>query len=200
MKLLITIVLCFVSTFVLADEYRYNLMVTTGLQERVFDQAGKETTILFSGKSDEEARFVLTQILELGGINGTKGAEDWNGVPLEQTIILKGTLNPQVQRTQSAPNTAGAEDYQVFLLEALQVRFPMMRVRSGILLDTGYLETHFSFDTLFPKGLKFDGVNVDFDKYTSERENEGGSERVTIPVSDGQGKRFAQPELDVKSQ
>lgn len=198
MKLVVTILFCVGSTFVLADEYRYNLMVTTGLQERVFDQEGKETTIAFSKKSDEEALFVLTQLTGLGGINGMMEAGEWNGVPIEQVIILKGKLNPQVQRTLSGPTTATAENYQVFILETVLVQFPIMRLRGGVLFDMGYLETHFSFETLFPKGLTFDGETVDFHKYTSKRKKEGGSERVAVPVS--QGKGFPQPELDGTSQ
>jgi hypothetical protein len=40
------------------------------------------------------------------------------------------------------------------------------------LFDTAYLETHFSFDTLFPDGLLFEGNKVDFDKYTAKSEQE----------------------------
>jgi hypothetical protein len=52
MNLLIIALVCLGSKLVVADEYRYNLMVTTGLQECVFDHDGKETTIVFSKKSD----------------------------------------------------------------------------------------------------------------------------------------------------
>ena len=121
MNLLIIALVCLGSKLVVADEYRYNLMVTTGLQECVFDHDGKETTIVFSKKSDAEARFILTKILELGGINGTKGMEQWHGAPFEQAIILKGKLDPRVLRTSSASNTAAAEDYQEFILEELML-------------------------------------------------------------------------------
>lgn len=73
MKRLIVIVVCLHVGWAAADDYRYNLMASTGLQERVFDQEGKETTIVFSDESNPEARFLLTKILELGGISGTKG-------------------------------------------------------------------------------------------------------------------------------
>ncbi len=174
MNSLIVVLLCLSCAFTVADEYRYNLMVTTGLQERVFDQEGKETTIILSKKSDAEARFFLTKIQEPGGINGTKGLEQWRGAPFEQAIILKGRLDPKVQRSSSAPNTAKPEDYQEFILEEVMIRFPIVRHRPGILFDTAYLETHFTFDTLFPEGLLFDGRKVDFDKHTA-RSKQGGN-------------------------
>ncbi|YCM45832.1 hypothetical protein V2O64_07365 [Verrucomicrobiaceae bacterium 227] len=168
MKLLMIALSCLGSTFVLADEYRYNLMATTGLQEGVFDQKGKKTTIVFSKESNAEARFILTKILEVGGINGTKSAEQWRGAPYEQAIILKGKLDPTVVRTSSAPNTAQAEDYQEFCLDEVMIRFPIIRHRPGKVFDTAYLETHFSFDTLFPDGLMFGSEKVDFEKHTAK--------------------------------
>lgn len=153
-----------------ADEYRYHLIATTGLQERVFDQQGKETTIVFSKDSDSEARFILEKLLELGGINGTKGMDQWHGVPFDQAIILKGKLEPKIQKTESAPNTAQSEDYQEFKLEEVMVRFPLVRRRPGKVFDTAFLETHFSFDTLFPEGLAFKGTKVDLAKHTAKSE------------------------------
>jgi len=172
MKLLTLLLLSFYCHAAVADEFRYNLMVTTGLQERVFDKDGSETTIVFSKKSNEEARFLLTRILELGGISGTKGMERWNGVPFEQAIILKGSLDPVIQRTASSHDTAAAEDYQEFLLEAVVIRFPFVRHRPGKVFDTAYLETHFSFGTLFPDGLDFEGKKIDFTKYTAKSEQD----------------------------
>ncbi len=154
--------------FVLAGEYRYKLMVTTGLQEQVFDHEGWSTTILFADDSAAEARFVLSSILELGGVNGTKSMGDWGGVPFEQALILAGNLDPKVLKTQSVPNGATAEDYQKFTLKGLKVKFPLMRSRQGKVFDAGYIETHFSFDTLFPDGLVFEGKKVDFKKYTAK--------------------------------
>ncbi|MEO5912876.1 MAG: hypothetical protein ABIS50_01495 [Luteolibacter sp.] len=150
-----------------ADEYRYHLSVTTGLQECVFDQRGKQTTIVFSKDSDSEARFILEKILELGGINGTKGMDEWHGAPFDQALILKGRLEPKIRRTASAPNSAQSEDYQEFKLEEVMVRFPLVRHRPGKVFDTAFLETHFSFDTLFPEGLVFKGTKVNFDKHTA---------------------------------
>lgn len=168
MKFILLTLACIGSNLAEADDYRYNLMVTTGLQERVFDKAEEETTIVFSQNSNAEARFILTTILELGGINGTKGMEQRDGAPFEQAIILKGKLAQKVLRTESAPNSAEAEDFQEFVLEGILIRFPLVRQRPGKLFDTAYLETHFSFDTLFPDGLTFKGKKVDLNKHTAK--------------------------------
>lgn len=157
-----------------AEEYRYHLKATTGLQECVFDQQGKEATIVFSKDSDSEARFILEKILELGGINGTKGKDEWHGAPFDQAIILKGKLEPKIQRTASAPDTAQSEDYQEFKLEEVMVRFPLIRHRPGKVFDTAFLETHFSFDTLFPEGLEFKGTKINFDKHIAKSEHAVG--------------------------
>lgn len=170
MKALLATLFFVTCSYAVADEYRYHLMATTGLQERVFDQKGKETTIVFSKDSDPEARFILEKIRELGGINGTKGMDEWHGVPFDQAIILKGKLQPKIQRTASAPNAAQSENYQEFILEEVMVRFPLVRHRPGKVFDTAFLETHFSFDTLFPEGLVFMGTKVDFDQHTAKSE------------------------------
>ena len=200
MKVLMIVLSCLGSTFVLADEYRYNLMATTGLQERVFDQDGKETTINFSEKSDAEALFVLSKILELGGINGTKGAEQWSGAPYDQAIILKGKLDPMVLRTSSEPNTAEAEDYQEFILDQVMIRFPIIRHRPGKVFDTAYLETHFSFDTLFPDGLLFGGKKVEFEKHTAKSEQVDAVQPATAMDSKAEDNEKPKPESEGRSQ
>ena len=199
MKLIIVAILCFVCHWAEADEYRYNLMVTTGLQERVFDQDGAETTIVFSKKSNEEARFLLTMILELGGINGTKGMEQWNGVPFEQAIILRGRLDPTIRRTASAPNTAEAEDYKVFTLDEVMIRFPLVRHRPGKVFDTAFLETHFYFDTLFPDGVDFKGRRIDFARHTAKSEQGGAGQPATAPEPKLEGDSKPQPESEGRS-
>ena len=196
MKLLTTITLFFCCHLAMADEYRYNLMVTTGLQECVFDKDGAKTTIVFSKKSNKKARFLLTKILELGGINGTKGDERWNGVLFTQAIILKGKLDPMVRRTESAPNEVSAEDYQEFILDEVMIRFPLVRHRPGKVFDTAYLETHFSFDTLFPDGLDFEGKKIDFTKHTAKSEQGGADQPATALESKPEGKKKPKPESD----
>ena len=57
------------------DEYRYHLMATTELKERVFDKNGKETMIVFSKKPDLGARQILNQLLRLKGIHGTNDVQ-----------------------------------------------------------------------------------------------------------------------------
>jgi hypothetical protein len=200
MKLLSIALVCLGSQVVTAGEYRYNLMATTGLQERLFDKHDEETTIVFSKESDAEGRFILTKILELGGINGTKGMELWHGAPFEQAIILKGKLDPKVRRTASSPDTAEAEDYQEFVLENVLIRFPIVRHRPGKVFDTAYLETHFSFDTLFPDGLMFGGRKVDFDKHTAKSEQADAVQPATAVESKAKGNEKPQPESEGRSQ
>jgi hypothetical protein len=155
----------------IAAEYRYNLMATTGLQARVFDKVGKETTITFSKKSDPKVLFLLSKILELG-INGTKDDSKWLGVPYVQAIILRGQLDPIAKRTKSAPHLAEAEDYQEFTLQDVVVRFPLSRHRAGKVFDTGYIETHFSFETLLPEGLVYNGNKIDLNKHSVKSEKQ----------------------------
>lgn len=153
----------------LAGEYRYHLMATTGLSEVIYDDKGKETTIVMSGESDAKARFVLQKILELEGVSGTKTKELFNGVPYEQAIILKGELKPEILRTPTGAGLPQPENYQHFVLKEVQVRFPLVRSRAGKQFDTGFLETHFSFDTLFPEGLEFAGEKIDFANFTDTK-------------------------------
>jgi hypothetical protein len=199
MKLIIVAILCFICHWAVADEYRYNFMVTNGLQERVFDRDGAETTIVFSKKSNEEARFLLTMILELGGINGTKGVEKWNGVPFEQVIILRGRLDPTIRRTASAPNAAEAEDYKEFTLDEVLIRFPLVRHRQWKVFDTAFLETHFSFDILFPDSVDFKGRRIDFARHTAKSEQDGAGEPSTRLESKSEGSQKPQPDSEGRS-
>lgn len=162
--MILTLLFCSCISSIAAD-YRYNVMATTGLQTRIFDKAGKETTITFSKKSDPKAVFLISKILELG-INGTKDDSKWRGVPYVQAIILRGQLEPEVKRTKSAPNLAEAEDFQEFTLQEVLVRFPLSRHRAGKAFDTAYIETHFSFESLLPDGLVYNGNKIDLNKYT----------------------------------
>ena len=150
------------------ETYRYILGVNTGLQKRVVGKDGTSTSISFSKDSNAEARFLLGQLLELEGINGTDGKDDWNGVTFGQAIIVHGTFEPGVLRTESAPNTAAAEEYRRFMLEKIEVKFPLVRQRPGKVFGTGYLETHFGFETLFPDGLMFEGRELDLRRYTAK--------------------------------
>ena len=177
MKRLVLITLCLSCGASLADEYRYKQMVTTGLQERIFDKNGKGTTIVFSKESNAEAIFLLRSIIGLGGIGGTKGKEDWRGVPFEQAIILNGRLKSENRRTSSGPELAEAEDYREFVLEDVMVRFPLIRHCPGKIIDTAYLETHFSYDTLFPDGLKFKGEPIDLAKHAKSEQGIAPSDR-----------------------
>ena len=154
-----------------SDEYRYNLIATTGLQERVLDKNDKDTTIVFSKKSNPKARHILSALITLQGIHGTKKRELWNGVTYEQAIILKGTLHPKIHRTQSGPNTAASEDYQEFILEDISVQFPLTRIVTSKGVEASHLETHFSFGTLFPDGIHFEGKKLDLDLHSTKSEH-----------------------------
>jgi hypothetical protein len=168
-------------------EYRYHLMATTGLQEAVFDKEGKETTIVFSRASNPEARFLLEKLVELDGINGTKGKEDWDGAPYEQAILLHGKLDPKVQRTPTVPDGSSIEEYHEFVLEEVKVRFPLARSQPGEVFDTAYLETHFGYETLFPKGLEFEGRKIDLDKHTVKAAPDGAARPAAEAKGAGKG-------------
>lgn len=154
----------------MADEFRYSRAVATGIQERILGADGKETVITFSGKGDAEAGFLLTKLLEPGGVSGTTNAEMRKGAFFDQTIILSGTLLPKIHRSASGPDMTAAESYQEFIMDGLKIRFPFVRHRQMEAADSGYLETHFAFDTLFPEGLEFGGKSIDFRKYTAKTE------------------------------
>lgn len=199
MKLLTVAMLFLCYHIAVADEYRFELMVTTGMGQRVFNRNGAEKTIVFSKKSNKEASFLLTKILELEGINGTKRPEEWHGVPFDQAILLTGKLDPVVHRTPSAPNLAEAEDYQEFTLDTVMIRFPLVRHRAGKIFDTAFLETHFSFDTLFPDGLQFEGKKIDFTKHTAKREQDGADQPANTPRSKTEGDSKPEPESESRS-
>ena len=169
MKTLILITISLLCESVFAEEYRYTHLAVTGLTRAVFDKEDKQTTIVFSRESNEEARFVLSKILDLG-VSGTKNKTLWREAPYEQAIIVNGKLEPKVLRTPSAPNLAAPENYQEFTLIEIAIRFPLALNRAGKIFDTGYLETHFSYDTLFPDGLTFKGKKIDFTKYTATKQ------------------------------
>ena len=181
MKSLIGALLLAISSFATADDYRYCGRVCTGLQETVVDALGKRTTIIFSKDSNPEAQFLLENLLNEGRIHGTPGMQKWHGVLFEQAILIKGTLHSKVQRTPCLPNRAAAEDYQEFTLEKVMVRFPLMMIAEGEQFDTGYVETHISFATLFPKGLVFEGRKIDLDKHTAKAESDEKVEAAPAP-------------------
>lgn len=147
--------------------FRYDLMATTGLQERLLDPAGKETTIMFSDKSDPEALWVLRQLTQLDGVSGTRKPDSFHGVRIDQAILLEGEFSPGVFRTRSGPGMAEAENYRKFVLRSLRVKFPFSWIVPGKPLRAGHVETHFSPDSLFPDGLTFKGRKVDLAKYAT---------------------------------
>ena len=170
MKLLTIVFIVLQCSWALSGEYRYDQMATTGLQERVFDKEGKETTIVFSKDSYPKARFLLSKILGLGGISGTPSKTDWRGIPFDQAIFLRGTLNPKILKTKGGEGRPEVEEYQEFILKGVSVRFPMVRIRPGKAFDTSFLEVHFSFETLFPNGLLFEGKKLDLAQHTKKSE------------------------------
>lgn len=177
MKLLLIAVSILHCGFSVAGEYRYNLMATTGLQEQVFDVKGKATTIIFSPKSDPKAQFLLTKLLELGGINGTAKKLTSRGIAYDQAILLRGKLGPKIHKTSSGPGLPSAEEYQEFVLVEVFVRFPLSRWREGKVFDSGFLETHFNFDTLFPDGLSYKGNKIELYKHIKQSEQGAASDR-----------------------
>lgn len=161
MKSFIVIITLCLSSLVWAENFRYNHMATTGLTRQIADKNGKLTTIKFSPKSKHKALFILDKLLSLQGVSGTVEKIKWAGVDYDQCIFLEGELEQEVLKTKSAPNTAESEKYQMFVLKDLKVRFPLTRLIPGPVFDTGHLETHFSFDTIYPKGLKYKGGKID---------------------------------------
>jgi hypothetical protein len=168
----ITGVLCLFASGLRAEdrEFRYELWACTGLQSNLFDKEGHNVTIEFAKESDPEALFVLNKLCELDGIHGTKAGEKYEGVISDQAIFLRGELKPEVKKTKAIPHGAASEKYQEFVLKELTVQFPLSRNREGKKFDTAYMETHFSFDTLFEDGLTFEGKPVDFAKHTKKSE------------------------------
>ena len=155
-----------------AGEFRFVHVETTGLCNSVHTGNEKETTIVITKDSDAEAVALLGALLDKQ-IYGTKGVQDHQGAKWEQAIVLIGEFASETKRTESGPNTAAPEDYRDFRITGLKVLFPVSRFEvagGGNPIDGPMIiETHFSFVSLFPRGVALNGKPINLSKHAIER-------------------------------
>ena len=155
-----------------AGEFRFVHEETTGLCNSVHTGHEKGTTIVITKDSDAEAVALLGALLDKQ-IYGTKGIKDHHGAKWEQALVLIGEFTSETKRTQGGPNTAGSEDYRDFRITGLKVLFPVSRFEvaaGGNPIDGAMIiETHFSFVSLFPRGVALNGKPIDLSKHAIER-------------------------------
>ena len=152
-----------------AGEYRFRCLgEVTGLCDLVYDQDGKATTIKLDFADRESAAIFLA--LQKKRIYGTTGFEDHWGVKYEQGISLIGEFTSEVKMTPDAPNMAASEPYRDFRVTGIKLQFPVWRFQEVPTDDPSaspvFMETHFSFESLFPQGLEADGKPIDLRKHS----------------------------------
>jgi hypothetical protein len=101
------------------------------------------------------------------------GKENHQGATWEQGIILVGEFSSGVKRTPGGLRMAPSEDYREFRMTGIKLLFPVSRFEvaaGGNDIDGPMIiETHFSFASLFPEGVKVEGKAIDLDKHVAKR-------------------------------
>lgn len=169
MRYLTLVLLMILTASMHAGEYRFQCMgEVTGLCDHIYDKDGKDTTIKLDFANRESAE--VFRALQQKRIYGTKDFEDHMGVRWEQAIILIGDFTSEVKHTPVGPNTAVSEPYRDFRVTGIKLKFPVWRFQDANLDDPVtspvFMETHFSFESLFPQGLTANGKSIDFSKHS----------------------------------
>lgn len=153
-----------------ADEYRFQCMgAVTGLCDHVYNKDGEKTAIKIDFANREAAEVFLA--LQKKRIYGTQDFEDHMGVRWEQGIILIGDFTSEVKHTPAGPNTAASEPYRDFRCTGIKIKFPVWRFQEAVADQVDppvFLETHFSFDSLFPQGLAVNGKPIDLSRHSAD--------------------------------
>ncbi|MES2568903.1 MAG: hypothetical protein V4710_02480 [Verrucomicrobiota bacterium] len=176
MKLLVATLFLASALNAQAGEYRFECFgAVTGLCDHVYEKNGKETTVKLHFADPESAEIFLA--LQQKRIYGTKGFKDHMGVRWEQGIYLVGEFASGIKRTPEGPNMAGSESYRDFKVIGIKLVFPVWRFQESLPDNPPdsmpYMETHFSFRTLFPQGLQIKGKQIDFGKHTIDHTRKG---------------------------
>ena len=156
-----------------AAEFRFKCLAagTTGLDHFVYDDKGRETTIIITKNSDSEALEILDALIQKQ-VFGTKGIEDHEGAKWEQGIILFGGFTSEVKRTKYVLHGAAVEPYRDFRITGIKVLFPVSRFEiaaGGNPIDGPVIiETHFSFASIFPHGVALNRKPIDLSKHAIE--------------------------------
>ena len=170
----------------------------------VVDSKGTGTYIRFDNASDAAAMEVWAAFMN-AEINGCGASGKYNGMFFDQPIIFTGEFTSGIFHTGAVENGAGSDPYRIFKVTALRIGFPFSRLRypKGSRDDErAVLETHFGFETLFPKGIKYDGKKLDLSKYKREpkkSEQDGTGQPATRPESKPEGGDKPQPESEMRS-
>ena len=152
-----------------AGEYRFTCMgEVTGLCDTVHDKEGKEVMVKLDFSDRESA--VIFKEFQKKGIYGTKGLKDHEGVKWQQQIVLVGEFSSGTKWTVGGPNAAPSEPYRDFRVSGIKLGFPLWRFQECGGEDPStrpvFMETHFSFDSLFPQGIWHNGKLIDWNQHT----------------------------------
>jgi hypothetical protein len=199
-----------------AGEYRFNREEGgMGLMDVIGDSKGNGISIQFDNDSDPESMAVWGALME-AEINGTQAPCKYNGMFFDQAIVLKGEFTSEVLHTKAVENGVGSEPYRIFKVKSIEIGFPFSRLKypnDSRAPEKTVLETHFGFDTLFPRGIKLDGKKIDLSKFRKEPphdlsnsimsepngEQVGAGQPATRPESKSEGSDKPQPEPDRRS-
>ena len=152
----------------------------TGIPNWVYDHEGKETTIRFTKDSDPVALFILDSLLDLEGVSGSSGPKsDTRGVVTDQAIILVGGFSSEIKTTPSVENGAGAEDFREFRLTGIRIGVPfaqwIQRDKDDPISSPYAVLYHLSVESIFPKGLSFEGVAINLRELGVKQRGEQGA-------------------------
>lgn len=152
----------------------------TGLACEVSDGAGKRTTIKFADESNPKAQFLLDSLLSNEGVWGALSPEvDPRGVTWDQGIILIGDLSSEEKTTPYIEHGAAQEPYREFKLSGIQVQMPFaqwIQTDKEDPISSPYVVIyHLSLESLFPKGLSYEGVPLDLRGYETKSKSEQGA-------------------------
>jgi hypothetical protein len=162
-------------------QFRFNRAVgVSGLACEVSDGEGKRTTIKFSDESNTKAKFLLDSLLSNEGVWGALSPEvDPRGITWDQGIILIGKFSSEEKITPYIENGAAQEPYREFKLSGIQVQMPFaqwIQTDKEDPISSPYVVIyHLSLESLFPKGLSYEGVPLELRGYETKSKSEQGA-------------------------
>ena len=137
----------------------------------VYNGNQEHTLVDLSPDSDKEAIAVLTA-LDKVGCQGTSKQLVPKGPPDQQTILVDAVVGEIVQPTNPPPKDSIPLVRHSLKVSNVRVRFPLSVARTVEDEETGkiniYIETHYDFSTLFPKGIAVAGKRLDLMRFVAK--------------------------------
>ena len=162
----------------------------TGIPTWVYDEKGVETTIRFSKNSNSQAMFVLDSLLSLEGVWGSaKAKRDTRGITYDQAIFLIGEFVTEERLTPKVVNGPSQQLYREFRVSKIEIGIPfsqwIQRDKDDPISSPYAVLFHLSVESIFPKGLSYEGGALDLRALGSKLDSEQGSahQSTTRPES-----------------